>query len=148
MEDTAKLFAANKDEIMTPILPANENMVAFNNGGPDRKISSGPSEQQNAPQPETSNKEKLDLAERANGVGYALEGQTQGVKFDPTRGSDAVQIGAQAMKLGSELGQQTWKLGGEMLTGLFGGSKAGPERDDTPQIVQRPPPSMGMPSPG
>lgn len=153
--DTATLFAQNRDNVMTPILPADQVgrgislSQAFSGAA-----STSPLKTEAIALPATAaniNAEPLldrqSLANAANIAGQSLR-SAEGMQAPQ---GDAAYMGGQAAKLAMEAGGATLKLGGEAIVGLLGAitGRTDPS-DDMEEVRFRPTPtfSQGMPSPG
>lgn len=137
---TASLFAQNRDEVMTPILPANMN-------GPSAEaaVVSGRSAENNQQKPQgleaivaandgPGPEDKQRLANDAIGVGQTLQ--------DNAPGSDASYLGGQAAKMSVEVGTKALGLTTAAFTGLFDSLRdKGEDMAPDPELDRKPTPA-------
>jgi len=148
--DSATLFAQNRDEVMTPILPADQvgtNISltrSFEGAAAVVPEKTSPAITQTL----SSRPDAHTLADSAIITGDSL----RSIEGAHAPQGDAAYMGGQAAKLAMEAGGATLKLGGEAVIGLLGAitGKQQTPADDMEEIRFRPAPtfSQGMPSPG
>ncbi len=146
--DTAKLFAENQTDVLTPILPADQTMAGakINLSSVFAGVAPVPAAAMTTTSSAVFTPDKNLIAANANIAGESLR-SIESAHLSQ-QGGDAAYMGAQVGKLAMEAGGAAFKLGGEMIGALFGSVQ-----DKTPDVepefkVPAPAPSSAMPSPG
>ena len=141
MESALSKYQQNKQEMMTPILPADMN------GPPVSNVSSLSSHfsaaasgvELSAPAPQQQSQmdmnAKQELAASGNAVGETLNDQSQSIKVQMPQ-SAAGYLANSTMKMGMELGTE--------IMNLFGSKKPETPENDLEMNTPRPQPMMGM----
>lgn len=138
--DTASLFAQNRDEVMTPILPANVNGPGLtgpevNNNGIMGAVASAA----------LSKDEGQRVANDAMAVGQTLQDPGQGIQ---AKQSDATYLTAQTGKALSQVTTGLLGILGDEHKGNQAENRMGGEEPDPRARLAVPPPQMQMASPG
>ncbi len=137
MESALSKYQQNKQEMMTPILPADVNGPSISNiSSLSNHFSAAAGMEQSAPAPQQQSlmdmNAKQELAASSNAVGQTLNDQTQSIKVQPPQST----VG--------ELAGRTWQMGGELLSSLFGSQKPEAPENDLELNAPKPQHTMAM----